>query len=342
MFREEFLFIKKAFKPKKFWNVTKLAAGYLVSRVFHRPFVWGYPPAVMIEPTNLCNLRCPLCPSGNGTLKREKGYLAFDLYRQIIDEIKDYAYMVILWNQGESFLHKDFLKMAHYASDVGLYTYVSTNGHFLTPPEPIVRSGIDTLLISVDGATQKTYQKYRIGGDLDKVFSDMDSLVEIKRKIGSRTPYTILQFIIMKHNQHEIQDIKILAKELRVDKLILKSAQIYCQEDIGAFLPRNSKFRRYRVEGTNFQLKAKLKKTCWTLWQQPVINCDGVVTPCCFDKDAFYPMGRMTKGNTLGTIWKDKPFQNFRAAILTKGRILPICKNCGEGLKLQIKQIELV
>ncbi len=298
----------------------------------------GYPPVLMVEPTNICNLRCPLCPSGNYSLKRTKGYLPFELYTKVIDEIHDKTMMLILWNQGEPFLHTGLLDMIRYASERKLFVITSTNANIMPDAEAIVRSGLDTLIISLDGATQETYNKYRLNGDIDKVIANVKALVEAKKRLNSPTPIIKWQVIVMKHNEHEIEEIKQLADSLGVDTVSLKSAQIYSKEDIENFLPENPKYRRYKISGDDFELKFGLKNRCIRLWTQPVINCDGEVAICCFDKDGEYHIGNI-KDNSFRSLWHSSKFNNMRKTVLRNRSSLPICRNCGEWVKLTIKEM---
>ena len=162
MLNENIRFLKKSFRFRRLFNAILVYLSYFLSLLFKKAIYWGSPPVVMIEPTNICNLKCPLCPSGNGTLKRTKGYMNFNVFKKIIDEIQATAFMVVLWNQGEPYLNKDFSKMVKYASDRGLFTLVSTNGNIAFNAEEVVNSGLDSMIISLDGTTQETYNKYRV------------------------------------------------------------------------------------------------------------------------------------------------------------------------------------
>lgn len=336
--KEQLWFIRKAFSFKRIWNTALSYLSYFYSLLTKNATIKGCPPVLMIEPTNICNLRCPLCPSGTGSLKRKKGYLPFELYTKIIDEIYDRTMMLILWNQGEPFLHEGLLDMIRYASDRKLFTITSTNANIMPDAKEIVKSGLDTLIISLDGATQETYNKYRLNGDIEKVVANVKDLVEAKKKLGSSTPIIKWQVIVMKHNEHEINDIQKLARELGVDTVSLKSAQIYSKEDIYNFLPENPKFRRYRVSGDDFELKFGLKNRCVRLWTQPVINCDGEMAICCFDKDGEYKIGNL-ENNSFRSLWHSSQFDKMRKTVLNNRASISICRNCGEGVKLMIKEI---
>ncbi|MBN2461800.1 MAG: SPASM domain-containing protein [Candidatus Cloacimonetes bacterium] len=294
----------------------------------------------MIEPTNICNLRCPLCPSGNGSLQRSRGYMDFQHYRKIIDEVKHYAAMICLWNQGESFLHRDFYQMIAYASQAGLFTLASSNANVPMEADALIKTGLDSLIISLDGATQETYNRYRINGKLATVLENVRNIVAAKNKLNSRTPFLRWQFLILKHNEHEIEKIRALAKQYEIDHLEFKTAQIYNREDIENFLPRDHKLCRYKVENGNFELKVGIRNRCRRIWTSPTINWDGEVSICCFDKDLDFPLGNIIEKNLLD-IWKSAKVNHIRQRILRDRGSIPICCNCGEGVKLRIESRDL-
>ena len=111
----------------------------------------------------------------------------------------------------------------------GIYTATSTNAHFLTDDNArqTVESGLDRIIISIDGTTQETYQAYRVGGQLDKVLAGTRNLVKWRKALKSRTPYIIFQFLVVRPNEHQINEVQSLAQELEVDDVWFKTAQIY-------------------------------------------------------------------------------------------------------------------
>ncbi|MFO7895538.1 MAG: radical SAM/SPASM domain-containing protein [Candidatus Cloacimonadales bacterium] len=340
MLREDLYCLKKSFSWRRLGNICQVYSSLGLSNLLKRPIVWGFPPAVMIETTNICNLKCPLCPSGNGTLQRAKGYMEYSTFTKIIDEIKGKSFMVILWNQGEPFLNKEFLKMVKYASEAGLFTLVSTNANLLPQAEEIVKSGLDSMIVSFDGTTQETYNKYRVNGNLEILQANIEKLVAAKKKLGSKTPLIRQQFLVMKHNEHEIEAMKILAKKLQVDQLEFKTAQIYQKSDVAEFLPENPRYRRYKVSANdNFELKFGIKNRCSRLWTKPVINWNGEVAVCCFDKDIKFQVGNILQ-QPFSRIWKNQAYQKMRRNVLQQREKIEICRNCGEGVKLRIKQID--
>ncbi len=342
---ENLLFIRKTLSLARLWNALKIYLSYGISLLLRRPLVWGLPPVLMLEPTNICNLKCPLCPTGAGTLRRPGGYLPLETYRRLVEELSRKLFMVLLWNQGESFLHRDFLEMIRIADRCGIWTYASTNGHFLDDPAELVRTGLGTLLISVDGASAETYQTYRRSGDFQLVLDNMRRLVTAKRELGSATPVIHLQFIIMKHNEHELGEITRLAREIGVDRLTLKTVQIYSEEDIESWLPRDAARSRYRVmedDGgrAHFTMKHGYPNRCLSLWNQAVVHAGGELVVCCFDKDSDFPMGDMGR-DTFQEVWRSKRYQEFRRQLFRNRGRLPMCRNCGEGVKTIYRQREV-
>src|ERR1700712_2629356 len=235
--------------PKRALNAMKVWSSYRLSRIVGKPIQWGYPISVSFEPTTSCNLRCPECPSGLRSFTRPTGMLEKDFFRQTIDDIhKDLLYLIFYF-QGEPYLNRDFLNMVKYASTKGIYTATSTNAHYLSDElaKRTVESGLDRLIISIDGTTQEVYQSYRVGGKLDKVLEGAKNIVKWKKELNSKTPFVFFQFLVVKHNEHQIEDVKRLAKEIGVDEVRFKTAQVYDYEnDPNHLIPENDKFSRYK------------------------------------------------------------------------------------------------
>src|SRR4030095_11772150 len=156
---------------RRAWNATKVLSSYYLSRLTGKPLQWGYPISISFEPTTSCNLRCPECPSGLRSFTRPTGMLTKTFFEQTIDEIHKDLFYLVFYFQGEPYLNPDFLNMVEYASSKRIYTATSTNAHYLNTEKArqTVESGLDRLIISIDGTTQEVYQQYRVGGKLDKV-----------------------------------------------------------------------------------------------------------------------------------------------------------------------------
>lgn len=313
-------------------NTLKIFISYYFSRFSGRIYHAGKPFTVSIEPTTSCNLRCPECPSGLRKFTRDTGMISLELYQEIINQLHKDLFYLILYFQGEPYLHPLFFKMVQYARERKIYTATSTNAHFLTDQlaKKTVESGLDRLIISLDGLDQETYEKYRVGGSLEKVMEGTRNLVKWKKELDKKTPYIILQFIVFRTNEHQVEKVKALARELGVDKLELKTAQVYDYEEGNPLIPENERFSRYKkIPGGNFQINNPLNNHCLRMWRGCVITWDGLVVPCCFDKDAEHRMGDLKK-QSFKEIWRGKAYEEFRKRLFTARKGIDICRNCTE------------
>ncbi|MBN2891814.1 MAG: SPASM domain-containing protein [Bacteroidales bacterium] len=324
------IFVKKL----SFWkliNYLKVLFSYFISIVINVVWRSGFPFSMSVEPNNTCNLKCPECPVGLGVLKRKKGSINEELYHEIIDQSAKYLLNLFLYFQGEPFLNKNIFRLIEYADRKKIFVTTSTNGHFLSTDNclKILNSGIDKLIISLDGTTQDSYSKYRINGNIDVVLEGIRNLVSIRKEKKSLKPYIELQFLVLKTNEHQIHEVKRLAKSLKVDKLSFKSAQIYDFENDNQFIPENPKYSRYKKSNEKWILKNKIKNRCWRLWNSVVITWDGNILPCCFDKDAEYSFGNI-RDSDVKSICKNDSFKMFANKLLTIRKEIDICKNCSE------------
>lgn len=299
------------------------------------------PISFSIEPTNHCNLKCPECPSGLGTLTRQFGLLKLDDFKNWIDQIKDTGFYVQLFFQGEPYINKNLPEMIKYAQQKKIYVSISTNGHFINEDntDKILEAAPDKLIYSVDGLDEETYQNYRVGGTFAQVDSALRNLVKRKMELKLKKPFIEFQFIVMKQNEHLLEKVKEYCKEVGVDKLVFKTMQISSYENALKFLPNNKKYSRYIVDNKSFRIKAEVKNHCFALWRTAVICWDGQVVPCCFDKDADFTMG-ILNGKSFFEIWNSENYNKFRQSILTDRKQNKMCTNCTEGLKINILEIE--
>ncbi len=323
--------------PRRAWNAAKVLSSFYISKWTNKPVQWGLPVSISIEPTTSCNLRCPECPSGLRAFTRATGMLKKDFFSETIDQLYKELYYLVFYFQGEPYLNPQFLDMVKYAADKKIYTATSTNAHYLNDAnaKKTIESGLDRLIISIDGTTQETYQQYRVGGQLDKVLEGAKNMVKWKKEMKSKTPFIIFQFLVVRHNEHQIEDVKKLAAEIGVDDVWFKTAQVYDYEnDPNQLIPTNNKYSRYRKNKNNqTEVKNTLQNHCWRLWHAPVITWDGLVVPCCFDKDAQHQLGDL-KGKPFKEIWQNGKYTAFRKNIMQSRKNIDICANCSEGTKV--------
>ena len=329
------LFSKLSFL--RVWNGVKVLSSFYLSRLMNKPVQWGYPVSISFEPTTSCNLRCPECPSGLRAFTRPTGMLENDLFKKTIDEIYKELLYLIFYFQGEPYLNPGFLEMVKYASDKKIYTATSTNAHYLTDEvaKKTVESGLDRLIISIDGTTQDVYQQYRVGGNLEKVLEGTRNIVKWKKKLKSKTPFIFFQFLVVKPNEHQVNDIKRLAATVGVDQVRFKTAQVYGYEtDPNQLIPATDKYSRYKknADGT-YAAKNKLANRCWKLQHANVITWDGLVVPCCFDKDATHQLGNLRQ-QSFKEIWHNTNYKQFRRELKKSRKNIDICANCSEGVSV--------
>jgi radical SAM protein with 4Fe4S-binding SPASM domain len=300
----------------------------------------GLPLAISIEPTTACNLGCPECPSGLKMFSRNTGNIKREELEVWLNELAPVTTMINFYFQGEPFIHPEFTDLVKMAADKGYYTSTSTNAHFIDDQtaSDVVDCGLDRLIISIDGITQEVYEQYRIHGKLNKVLEGTRNVVAARKARGSRKPFLIFQFLVVRHNEHQVEDVKRLAKELGVDEVRFKTAQVYDYQNGNPLIPLNENYSRYRKlsDGT-YEVRNKLDNHCWRLWSGAVITWDGKVVPCCFDKDATHRMGdlRLTR---FSEIWNGPAYRSFRTQLLKSRKEVDICANCSEGTKVWISE----
>lgn len=266
-------------------------------------------------------------------MERPGGRMSFDTFRRLIDDIGHMIWYVILYHQGEPYLNKAFFDCVRHAKSYGLYTETSTNAHYLSKENSVrtIESGLDAMIVSVDGTTQESYERYRVKGRLEKVIDGIRTLKAAKDQLGSKTPYIMLQFLVMRHNEHEIPEIKALAEELGVDRLLKKNIQVETHEQALQWMPKLQKYQRYQVKDSDIQVRTGGKGTCPRPWLSSLMNWDGSIVPCCFDKNSAHPMGLPSEGGDFVNIWKNGKYSAFRRDMLRNRKKIDICKNCNQG-----------
>lgn len=333
--KDHFLILKKI-TFTRFVNGLKLYLSYQVSKITKKNLHWGLPASIAIEPTTSCNLRCPECPSGLRSFTRPTGMLQINTFEKLIDELSATLIYLIFYFQGEPYLNTSFLDMVAYATKKNIYTATSTNAHYLTDAncKKTITSGLNRLIISIDGTTQETYQSYRIGGKLDKVIEGTKNIVKWKKAMNSSTPHLIFQFLVVKPNEHQIDEVIMLAKELGVDEVRFKTAQVYDYKQGNDLIPDNPEYSRYtKNKDGSYTIKNKMLNQCWKMWHSCVVTWDGKVVPCCFDKDAEHTLGEVSI-SSFKSIWESASYNTFRSSVLKSRTDIEMCKNCTEGTKV--------
>ena len=319
--------------PRKILNWILVEASLYARR--RNP--WGWPTHVQIEPTNRCNLRCALCPITDG-MDRPSGDMSWDVFTKLVDEAGKYIFIMMLWDWGEPFLNPRLCDMILYARQRGIKTLVSTNGHFIRSrerAEQLVRSGLDALIIAVDGIRQETYEKYRGEGNLGFVFDGIRRIVEAKKTLKSVNPLVNLRFVVMKHNELEIPELPDLARSLGADMLTLRTLHSHgakgllkCPPQTDQYYPENPQHQRYRIapNGTA-ALHKRSNNPCRKLWNSTTVHWNGKVSPCCFDPHDRYVLGDLSRTD-FREIWTGLRYRQMRHSFRKNYLEIPVCSDC--------------
>jgi len=293
----------------------------------------GYPVIAQVEPTNFCNLSCPLCLTTSETGSRPRSVLSFNIFKNFIDEVGDYLLLIVLWNWGEPFLNPDIFRIIAYAKSKNILVHTSTNGNVKfdnEKAEKLVDSGLDSLVFAVDGATQETYSKYRKGGNLELVCENIRTIVRAKREKGCETPRLNLRFIVMKHNEKELPLINQLAEELQVDFLTLRALAIAAhlgENLVSTFSPDNPRYRGYRYNTDNSQGE-ETPFTCMRPWKRITLGALGEIISCEYDYKDRHSFGNLNTEKSPISIWKGAIAKEFRKKFNLGNNDFFLCRDC--------------
>lgn len=313
-------------KPAHFlWTVFK-----------HKAF--GTPYLAMFETCNFCNLKCPTCTTPHDKISRPREILKYDDYIKMIDNIKSEISVLLPWFSNEPLLNPNLTEMVSYANKNKMYTMISTNAVLLTKKRgrELIEAGLDEILLCLDGVSKESYEPFRKGADFETVLKNIKDFCALREEYGRKMPFIELQFILTKLNQNEINGIEKLARELKVDRLRVKSFALseyaYTKERIRElserFLPDNEKHKekiRYKKENGEIEIKEK-KSLCKLVLSNIVVLVDGRITICCYDLNGAYAYKGSVLEKKLSQIWNDPENKQKREFALN--RKFPLCKIC--------------
>lgn len=292
------------------------------------------PAFVSVEPANFCQLRCPECPVGMAqTENRRPGRtMPMELFRTILNEVRAHTHTMQFYFQGEPLLNRQLPEMIRLAHDEGLYTIVSTNAQALdqAAATALVEAGLNRIIVSMDGYSQVVYEQYRVGGSVQKVKDALRFVSEAKRQHRSRLVIE-LQCLMLSTNEAEWGTLRREYRQLGADRLTLKTAQLYNFVHGNPMMPADSRYARYRYDAKldKYVLKRRLRNRCLRLWSGCVIDADGNVLPCCYDKSEQFVLGNIRE-QSLRQIWHGAKAREFRSAVMTRRAQIDICTNCDE------------
>jgi len=306
-------------------NMVLFAYSYLFSKIFQKIKVYNLQVAIHIETSSKCNLSCLFCEQGQGHIDRPSAIMTLTDFQKIITKLPKSIYWITLYFQGEPLLDDTIIDKIKYLRTNNYFVEISTNAQNINKQmaTALVESGLNRIIISIDGISQKTYEKYRIKGKINNVFEAINNLIETKKKLNKQNPKIILQYIVFKHNESEINQFKEMMKKLDVI-IRIKNAQL--EDDAVDYLPNNKKYRRYEIINDKLQLKKSLPIPCYRLWKEIIFLQNGQIAICCHDKNGEL-INETWHNKTLKQIWSSKELNAIRQKTLIGDKI-GICKNC--------------
>lgn len=227
------------------------------------------PYSAPIDVTNACNLRCPHCPTGAGITGRPATMLRLETLSRFLHEVGDYLFMAHLFNWGETLLHPQAAEVIRLVHERRVFTSMASHLSVKRAGgmDDVVDAGLDHLIASIDGATSETYGAYRRRGNLELVLENLSRVLERRRKTRRRTPTVDWQFIVFRHNEHEIEKARALAQRMGVDTFTLKRPTAPPES-----LSETPSYGGQFYGGSRF---------CGQLWHNVVLQADGGIAPCC-------------------------------------------------------------
>ncbi|MFH1231832.1 MAG: radical SAM protein [Planctomycetota bacterium] len=276
-----------------------------------------FPSNIFVELTNICNLKCPICPSRN--MKREKGYMDFELYKKIIDECSGYENVDIMLHMfGEPLLHKDLIKMMRYGKRYSnIKLAFSTNATLLDyeRSKELIDAGLDGIHFSLDGFTKETYEAIRVGAQFERTVNNIKQFLELHRKSGQPKPVIEIQIIRTKKTRKELQGfVDYWRKEARGTPSIVSVKEYGTWGGL--------------VDSEDIKRGILCRVPCASIKFLMGIYWNGDVIPCCIDPEGYLKMGEV-RNNSLLSVWQGDAMRNFRNAHINEEfNKFPFCNNC--------------
>ena len=310
-------------------RLNLLGAGLNLLHRRTRP--WSWPIHMEVELASFCQLRCPVCPTGTGRMRRRAQVLDLDVYAEVMDEVGPYLLGLFMFGWGEPLLHPDFAEAVRIAAGHGVITVVSTNGQNLDDEgvlDGLMRHPPTYLIVAVDGLTEQTYSTYRTGGSLEPLLSGVRRLAEMKRRRRSRLPLLHMRYIVMKHNQHELPRARQFAAANDFDLLTVRTLSIIDDQEAPhrSRVPDDERLRAYRYDEDGRVPAGDF--LCQQAFCFPTVLADGTVVACDQDWNAKVPYGRLGEGRSFGDIWFGRDASAIRRTIRDSRHSFTFCHNC--------------
>ena len=310
----------------------------MLAEKMRSPRAFGNPVSITIEPASVCHLRCPACETGAGVLGRKGGLMSYEDFVRILDKVGPGANHLMFYFMGEPFLNKDAYRMIKYARSMGLFVTTCTTGEMIDP-EALYESGMSHTSFQIGGITQETHEIYRKRGNLGEQLDVLRRYVEIIRERGRKPGEHEVEMglIVMKHNEHQIDDFHRLAEELGVDQATVIEPCVRNAEQGALFLTESDDYWLYEREIWEQEQRLVPKRflppnSCPWLYYSITIQDNGDVVSCCRDPQGNNIIGNLVE-QPLADVWNGEKFQSFRRAVYTDQSKVSLCHGCnGYGM----------
>jgi len=309
---------------------------YLLDTALQRQLstVMNKPIHAIFEMSSACNLNCTLC--NTGALKRhfpnvKRGFMTFETFKAGLDKLLPEVESILLYNWGEPLLNKSAFDCVLYATKHYVGTQMSTNMMLYTEEigGQMIKSGLQSLIVSCDGLDQATYESYRSGGDLQKVIAGVENLVALKKRLNSSLPLIQMQFIVFRQNENQMQEFKSFWKAKGVDSVnfinmsYMSSHGRELAEKLD-FRPVNPAFQPHHPYGT--------VKNCGDFYSQVTVDWNGDWHTCCFPSGMpEYRIGNIVEDDFWST-WNSEKYQYCRSLVRDQksgpGYCETMCHDC--------------
>ncbi len=248
------------------------------------------PDRLYIESTNICNLSCIMCPTGRKEQVRKKGYMDFELFQAIVDQMTPWVQATTLHIWGELLMHPRLFDMIAYCRKQGLRSEISTNATLLSEERSkrILDAGLDAIYLCLDGLRPETYEAIRVNADYEKTNTNIRRFIDLKSDGGYHVPFVSLQIIEMERTMGEIDEFVQAWSLPGVDRISVKPFDSWAGQvtDINALRPGDD---AETLQATSLRTRF----ACPNLWYHTHIYWDGRIAMCDRDFNLAYDLGNV-------------------------------------------------
>ncbi len=256
---------------------------------------------IRLEASSVCQLMCPSCPTASKAILATvgSGFLHLSDFQKLLDQ-NPWIAEIELSNYGEIFLNPDLLEIIKHAYErkvvLTANSGVNLNDVNIDVLEGLVKYKFRSMTVSIDGASNETYKRYRIGGSYNRVIENIKKINLFKKQYQSKYPLLSWQFVLFGYNEHELP----MAKKL-ADKLGMNFYRKLSWDAEFSPLVNGEVIRKELGAVTRDEFKEKygvdyMQGICHQLWEQPQINWDGKMLGCCRNFWGIYAGNAFTDG----------------------------------------------